>query len=116
MTIPLPDRFHPTDAAYACELRRRDRVSEITLSGELDLAARSRLDTALRAALDFGATDSLVVDLTAVTFADSSTLHWLTEVKRQADAAGARLAVAIAQGAVRELLTIAGMEPHHLSS
>ena len=108
----LPDRFHPSDAAYVCELRRSDRVSEITLSGELDLSARQRLDTALRAALDFGPTDALIIDMTGVTFADSSTLHWLTVVKRQADAAGARLAVSTVKGPVRDLLAISGMEPH----
>jgi anti-anti-sigma factor len=116
VTTPLPDRFHPADAAYSCELRRHDRVSEIALAGELDLAARGRLDTALRAALDFGPTDTLVVDMTAVTFADSSTLHWLTEVKRHCDAAGARLAVATGQGPVRDLLAIAGIELHHPSA
>jgi anti-sigma B factor antagonist len=112
MTLPAPDRFHPTDAAYTCELRRRDRMSEIALSGELDLAARPHLDSVLRAALDFGPTDTLVVDTTAVTFADSSTLHWLSEVKRRADAAGARLTLATVPGPVRDLLAIAGMDSH----
>jgi anti-anti-sigma factor len=106
----LSDRFHPADAAYECELRRHDHVSEIMLSGELDLAARPRLDTVLRAALDFGPTDALIVDLTQVTFADSSTLHWLSEVKRRADAAGARLTVTTLPGSVRELLKLSGLD------
>jgi hypothetical protein len=37
-------------------------------------------------------------------------VHWLTEAKRQADNAGARLAVATVPGAVRELLKLAGLD------
>jgi anti-anti-sigma factor len=110
MALPGHDRLSPPDGAYTCDVRRRERVSEIALSGELDIAARPRLDAALRAALDGGPTDALLVDLTAVTFADSSALHWLTETKRQADAAGARLSVATVPGPVRDLLALAGLD------
>jgi anti-anti-sigma factor len=112
MALPQPDRFNPSDAAFTCELRHSERVAEIVLGGEVDIAARPPLDSVLREALDGDRPDALVVDLTAVTFADSSTLHWLSEVKRNADAAGARLTVATAPGAVRDLLSITGMNPH----
>jgi anti-sigma B factor antagonist len=112
MALPEPDRFHLSDAAFTCELRRRERVAEIVLGGEVDTAARPQLDGALHEALGIEPPDALVVDLTAVTFADSSTLHWLTEVKRNADAAGAHLTVSTAPGAVRDLLAITGMKPH----
>jgi anti-anti-sigma factor len=112
MALPEPDRFHPSDAAFICELRRRERVAEIAVGGEVDIAARPQLDDVLHEALGTEPPDALVVDLTAVTFADSSTLHWLTEVKRNADAAGARLTVSTAPGAMRDLLAITGMKPH----
>jgi anti-anti-sigma factor len=112
MALPDPDRFNPTDAAFTCELRRGDRTAEIVLGGVADIAARPPLDTVLHEALDGDRPRALVVDLTAVTFADSSTLHWLSEVKRNADAAGARLRVTTAPGAVRDLLSITGMKPH----
>lgn len=112
MALPKQDRFDPSEGTFTCELRRRDRAAEIVLGGEVDIAARAPLDTVLREALDGDKPDALVVDLTSVTFADSSTLHWLTEVKRTADAAGARLTVTTAPGAVRDLLAITGMKPH----
>jgi anti-anti-sigma factor len=112
MALPQPDRFNLSDAAFTCELRRGDRVAEIVLGGEVDIAARPPLDNVLHEALGTDSPETLVVDLTAVTFADSSTLHWLTEVKREADAAGARLTVTTAPGAVRDLLGITGMNPH----
>jgi anti-anti-sigma factor len=112
MALPQPDRFDPTDATFTCDLRRRDRVAEIILGGEVDIAARPPLDNVLQEALGAEPPDALVIDLTAVTFADSSTLHWLTEAKRDADAAGARLTVSTAPGAVRDLLAITGMKPH----
>jgi anti-anti-sigma factor len=112
MALPEPDRFHRSDAAFTCELRRRERMAEIVLGGEVDIAARPQLDDVLDEALGSEPPDALVVDLTAVTFADSSTLHWLSEVKRNADAADAQLTVSTVQGAVRDLLAITGMNPH----
>jgi anti-anti-sigma factor len=110
MALPARDRLTPAYGAYTCEVGRRERVAEIALGGELDIAARPRLDAALRSALELGPTDALVIDLTDVIFADSSVVHWLTEAKRQADSAGARLAVATVPGAVRELLKLAGLD------
>jgi len=78
---------------YTCEPRCQDHIAEITLSGELDLAARQRLDTALNAALDGESTQTLILDLSKVTVLDASVLHWLVSAKRRADAAGARLMV-----------------------
>ena len=112
MALPQPDRFDPSDTTFTCELRRRDGAAEIVLGGEVDIAARPPLDDALHKALGAEKPAALVVDMTDVTFADSSTLHWLTEVKRTADTAGARLTVTTVPGAVRDLLTITGMKSH----
>ena len=112
MALPQPDRFKPSADTFTCELRRRDGAAEIVLAGEVDIAARPPLDTVLHQALGTEKPDALVVDLTDVTFADSSTLHWLTEVKRTADASGAQLTVTTAPGAVRDLLAITGMKSH----
>lgn len=112
MALPTPDRFDRSDGSFTCELRRGERAAEIVLAGEVDIAARAPLDNVLREALDSERPDALVVDLTDVTFADSSTLHWLTEVKRNADAAGARLTVTTGPGPVRDLLAITGIKLH----
>ena len=112
MALPQPDRFDPTQGTFTCALRRRDGAAEIVLGGEVDIAARPPLDDVLHQALGSEKPDALVVDLTDVTFADSSTVHWLTEVKRTADASGARLTVTTVPGAVRDLLAITGMKTH----
>jgi anti-anti-sigma factor len=108
----MPERFHPSEGDYVCELRRHDRVSEITLGGELDLAVLPRLNSALRAALEFAPTDALVLDLTAVTFADSSALHWLIWARRHAVAAGAGFDVTTAPRVMRDLLAFSGLEQY----
>ena len=112
MALPQPDRFTPTPATFTCELRRRDGAAEIVLAGEVDIAARPPLDAVLHEAIATEKPDALVVDLTDVTFADSSTLHWLSEVKRTAEASGAELIVTTVPGAVRDLLDITGMKTH----
>jgi anti-anti-sigma factor len=112
MTSPPRDALDPGDGGYACLLRRRDRVSEIALGGELDLAAVARLNAVLREALESATIDTLVIDLTAVTFIDSTTLRWLIHARRRAHASGARLTVQTVPGAVHDRLTIAGLEQY----
>jgi ABC-type transporter Mla MlaB component len=53
--------------------------------------------------------------LTAVTFADSSALHWLIRARRHAVAAGAGFDVTTAPGVMRDLLAFSGIE-HYLSA
>jgi anti-anti-sigma factor len=108
----MPKRFHPSEGDYVCELRRHDRVSEITLGGKLDLAVLPRLNSALRAALEFAPTDALALDLTAVTFADSSALHWLIWARRHAVAAGAGFDVTTAPRMMRDLLAFSDLEQY----
>jgi anti-anti-sigma regulatory factor len=52
------------------------------------------------------------VDLTIVTFVDSSVLHWLARTDRRARQARLRLEVVVAPGRVRDMLSIAGLDGH----
>jgi anti-sigma B factor antagonist len=52
----------------------RGRERRLILSGELDIAMRPLLDRAI-AAVEYGSIDRLVLDLSSVTFMDSTGLH-----------------------------------------
>lgn len=69
----------------AFEIRREDRDGEtwLSLSGELDVSAAAKLDDAVH---DLGgAAASLTIDLSAVSFCDSSGLAALLRARRQLD-------------------------------
>jgi anti-anti-sigma factor len=106
------DRFSPDEATYTCDLLRRDRVAEIVLGGELDLAARPQLDAALHSLLDAGGTDTVVLDLTAVRFLDSTILMWLVLAQRCVYGTGAELSIVTERGALSDLLQLTGIDKH----
>jgi anti-sigma B factor antagonist len=98
------------DHPFGCTVHRRGPTSEITLDGELDLAAQPTLDAAIVAALEPGPVDTVVADFTDVSFADSTTITWLLRADRRARAADARFVIVAGPGAVRDLLCITGLE------
>lgn len=104
---------HPlvaTDAPYGCIVHRLGGTAEIVLEGELDLVAKPALDEALAAALEPGPVDRVVVDFTAVTFADSTTLTWLVHSDAATRAAGGELIALAGPGPVRDVLELTGID------
>ena len=99
-----------TDVPYSCAVHRRGRTSEIVLEGELDLAAKPVLDDAVVTALEPGPVETLIVDLTRVTFADSTTMTWLVQADTRTNAAGSRLVAVAGPGPVREVLQMTGID------
>jgi anti-sigma B factor antagonist len=79
-------------------------VAVLLLSGEVDLAAAA----SLRAHVDAADGTGLVIDLGAVTFADSSALRELLHARQELLARGSRLILAAVPGSVRRLLEITG--------
>lgn len=79
----------------------------VALSGECDLAVRDELGEALFAAVRRGRT--VVVDLGAVEFLDSSGLHGLVAAHRAAVERGSRLYVENQTGAVAAVLDLTGV-------
>ena len=79
----------------------------ITLSGGVDLARRSDLDAVASLVIDYGAPAR--VDVSRVTFIDSSGLAFLASLVRAGDASGWRLVVVGASRRVRETLEVAGL-------
>jgi anti-anti-sigma factor len=81
----------------------------LTLSGEVDMATSPKLVVAGREALRSGAT-RLSVNLTDVTFMDSSGLAALINLHRSAERAHGRLTVVCPEGPVRRLFAVSGTE------
>ncbi|MEV6601089.1 STAS domain-containing protein [Actinoplanes sp. NPDC051346] len=79
----------------------------LALAGECDLEGRDRLSELLLDAV--GRADLVVVDLTEVTFIDSSGIHALVTAHHAARRAGKRLHVVNAAGVVATVLEITGV-------
>ena len=80
----------------------------VRLSGELELATKATLRTAIAGAL----TDQvrqIMVDASGLTFCDSTGVSTLVNLCRTADVAGRQLWVANLQPRVRRVLEITGM-------
>ena len=80
----------------------------ISPSGEIDLATVGQLEDALTAAMGDGSTD-VAVDLTGVTFMDSTGLRALLAANKNLSDSGHRMALIVAGGPVDRLLDISGV-------
>ena len=81
----------------------------ITASGELDYHTGPRLRTALEdVPLESG--DVLLLDLSGITYCDSTGVSVLAQAYRRAEATGATLALAGAAPSVFRLLTFTGLD------
>jgi anti-anti-sigma factor len=96
--------------AFSCAVHRRGKTSEIVLEGELDLAAKPVLDESVAAALEPGPVETVIVDLTRVTFADSTTMTWLVQADARTNAVGGRLIAVAGPGPVRDVLEMTGID------
>jgi anti-anti-sigma factor len=105
-----PDVQAITEVPFGCALRRRGRTSEIMLEGELDIAARPVLDEAIATAVEPGPIRSVILDLTRVSFADSTTMTWLMQANAMSTAGGGRLIVLADSGPVLDVLRMTGLD------
>ena len=81
----------------------------VTVAGEVDLETASQLgEHALDALRDV--CPHLLLDLTGVTFMDSTGLKVLLSIQRRADLAGGSFAIAGAARPVRKILTLTGLD------
>ncbi|HEY2537535.1 MAG TPA: STAS domain-containing protein [Solirubrobacteraceae bacterium] len=81
----------------------------IAVEGELDLFTAPSLKQMLVDALHEGS-DRLVVDLTEVTFIDSTTLGVLVGIERRLDEDDARLAIVCTRPNVRKIFEFSGLD------
>lgn len=85
-----------------------DGYRVVTVSGEVDVATAPRLRDGLESAVG-AAPARLVVDLSSVSFIDSTGLGVLIGVSKQADEAGVALRLVIAESRIIKLFEITGL-------
>lgn len=94
---------------FRIELAPSDEEVRVGLVGEIDLAAEEDVVSTVGAALSGSRPTQLVLDLRAITFMDSSGLRALLRCRRIADDAGVRFRIAVAEGPVTRLFSVAGV-------
>jgi anti-sigma B factor antagonist len=109
----------PGDAVaehFAAEEGRRDGWTAWDVSGEIDIATVPLLRAKLESSVARG--DVMLVDLTGVTFMDSTGLGLLLDVHQRLESASRRWAIACPEGPARLLCAVTGVEstlPLHLT-
>jgi len=93
-----------------CSVRVQERVGGITLSlfGEYDIGCEAKFNGLLARLLNAETTE-LVVDLTALTFMDSTGLNALIHLDERATESGFDFVVLCGTGAVRRVLELTGL-------
>ncbi len=86
------------------------RSIAVHLSGEIDLATVDELSQGLYAAADIEQPEVLVVDLTGVTFMDSSGLGMLAKVRKRQAAHDGQTLIRGASPMIYKTLQITGMD------
>lgn len=80
----------------------------VSVAGELDVATTPQLRNHLTEALGEGC-PTVVMDLTGVTFVDSTALGVLIEASKRCDANGGTLRIAIAEPRILKVFEITGL-------
>lgn len=91
---------------------RAGGVVTVAVSGEIDLATGPTVDRALRDAITGGGARTVLVDLSAVQFLDSSGIALLLKGRRLADERAVAYRVTGAEGIVRRVLELGGVWEH----
>lgn len=90
------------------KIERGDRYTTVFVAGEVDYGTASQLRSAL-VDLAHAEAAEVVVDLSAVTFIDSTALSVLVQAKQRFDNAGHRMSVTGTQPRVARVLELAGL-------
>jgi len=88
------------------------RDATVAVAGEVDLASSPGVESAIGAAVDAAGATGVVVDLSQVTFLDSSGINALLNGRRLAEGHGVGYVVVGAQGQVLTVLELTGVWPH----
>lgn len=107
---PVPAQGTPGDVPlnWTSSTERTARALVVRLSGELDYPGRGALEAVLADALDTGP-PALVVDMSGVTFCDSSSLQALLRTATRAGQDDVGFALAAAKRAVTRPIAVLGL-------
>jgi anti-anti-sigma factor len=97
---------------FAVSVLRADAAAVwLSLSGEFDVSAVGRASTALAEAEALSPAN-IVLDLSLLSFLDSSGLHWILEAHECAERRGSRLSLVAAPPSVQRIFELTGLEKH----
>lgn len=89
--------------------RPSDELGIVALTGEVDIYTAPQFKEQMLALLDAGAT-KLLIDLTGVTFIDSTALGVLIGGVRRVNSAGGKMALVVVNRPVARVLAITGLD------
>ena len=100
---------HRVVAGLDVEIQAHPGQAMLVLHGELDLAAKSRLHEVAMAQLGVSGLATLGLDLTDITFLDSSGISVLVELRNQAQERGINMEIVAVSPPAARVLTIVGL-------
>ena len=103
------DTAFPVTGDLTLRSHARDSTIEVTVAGNLDMAAALQLETRLDALLAAGDVQAVQLDLAQVGFVDSSGLGALLAVRERANQVGIDLAITRISDRVRRILDLTGL-------
>jgi anti-anti-sigma factor len=108
--VTAPDPTEPGDRENTLEVRVAEgpEGALVAFAGELDLAGAERAQSALERAQPPGGV--LELDLRELDFMDSTGLKLIVACRNRAAEGGGRLVVIVADGAVRRVLELTGLD------
>ncbi len=98
--------------SLSVSIDRRDGLTVVLVTGEVDYATVDRLEEQLAAATNDPDASEILVDLSGVNFLDSGGIKALLQGRRLADAGGRGYRVTGAQQMVLHVLRITGVWSH----
>jgi anti-sigma B factor antagonist len=95
---------------FECDIEKAESGADcvVTVRGDIDLASATDFESALRTALD-GSPASIVVDLAALSFIDSSGLRVLVTLSKEAESRGATFGLRNIPRHAQRVLDITGL-------
>ena len=95
---------------FECEITKVETGADcvMTVRGDIDLASAPDFESCLRSALD-GSPSSITIDLTGLTFIDSSGLRVLVSLSKEAQSRGATLGLRNIPRHAQRVLDITGL-------
>ncbi len=99
------------EGQFEVALRTAEDVDTFVLTGELDIATADQLTDALNGASGESARDR-VIDLSGVTFMDSTGLRVLISANRAAAEAGYSLTIVTGESPAKRVLELTRMDEH----
>ncbi len=95
---------------FAIDVAQRNNVVVVTVGGEIDAHTSPQLRSCLLDQVSRGSGGTVLIDLTSVTFCDSTALGVLVGTHRRLQGEGRRLEIRAPSPSVRHLFEVSGLD------